>query len=64
MERRTPNGSHSRARTARAKGQKRESGVSAKKGSKNALDALLAGVTPENVHGEFDTGPAVGQESW
>jgi antitoxin component of MazEF toxin-antitoxin module len=64
MERRTPDGSHSHARTTRVKDQKEESEESAKKGGKHALDALLAGVTPENVHGEFDTGPAVGQESW
>ena len=64
MARRTPDGSHSHTRTARVKGQKRESGISAEKGRKHALDALVAGVTPENVHGEFDTGPAVGQESW
>ena len=29
-----------------------------------ALEALVARITPENIHGEFDTGPAVGQESW
>jgi antitoxin component of MazEF toxin-antitoxin module len=29
-----------------------------------SLESLLAGVTPENIHGEFDTGPAVGQEAW
>ncbi len=28
------------------------------------LDALLARVTPENVHRETDTGPAVGDEVW
>ena len=28
------------------------------------LEALLAGVTPENLHGEIDTGPAVGKEVW
>jgi hypothetical protein len=64
MEGRSPDGSHSHTRTTRVKGQKEESEVSAKKGSKHALDAFVAGVTPENVHGEFDTGPAVGQESW
>ena len=26
------------------------------------LESLVAGVTPENLHGEFDTGPPVGQE--
>ena len=30
----------------------------------DTLESLVAGVTPENLHGEFDTGPAVGQESW
>ena len=29
-----------------------------------ALALLLAGVTPENIHGEVETGPSVGQESW
>jgi antitoxin MazE len=28
------------------------------------LDTLLAGVTPENIHAEFDWGPAVGREIW
>jgi len=28
------------------------------------LDALLAGVTDENIHGEFDTGYPVGNEAW
>ncbi len=28
------------------------------------LDALLAGVTPENVHAETDVGAAVGREAW
>jgi len=26
------------------------------------LEELLAGITPENLHGEWDTGPAVGGE--
>ena len=26
------------------------------------LDELLAGITPENLHGEADFGPAVGKE--
>ena len=29
-----------------------------------SLDALLARVTPENVHVETDVGPAVGREAW
>lgn len=29
-----------------------------------ALDALLAGITPENLHGEVDSGQAVGGEAW
>jgi antitoxin component of MazEF toxin-antitoxin module len=29
---------------------------------KKSLAQLLAGVTPENLHGEWDTGPAVGAE--
>jgi len=28
------------------------------------LDDLLAKVTPENIHAEFDWGPAVGKEFW
>jgi antitoxin MazE len=29
-----------------------------------ALDELLAGITDDNIHGEVDTGPAVGNEAW
>lgn len=29
-----------------------------------SLDELLAKVTPENLHGEPDTGISVGQEAW
>jgi antitoxin MazE len=29
-----------------------------------ALEELLAQITPENLHGETDWGPAVGRESW
>lgn len=28
------------------------------------LDQLLSGVTDQNLHGEWDTGPAVGREVW
>ncbi len=28
------------------------------------LDELLRGVTDENLHDEWDTGPAVGKEVW
>jgi antitoxin MazE len=28
------------------------------------LDQLLAGVTDENRHGEYATGPALGREAW
>jgi antitoxin MazE len=28
------------------------------------LDELLRGVTDENIHGEWDSGPAVGKEAW
>jgi antitoxin MazE len=28
------------------------------------LDDLLRGVTEENLHAEWDTGPAVGKEIW
>jgi antitoxin MazE len=29
-----------------------------------SLEDLLRGVTDENLHGEWDTGPAIGKESW
>ena len=29
-----------------------------------SLDDLLAGITPENLHDEVSTGPAVGHEAW
>jgi antitoxin MazE len=29
-----------------------------------SLGELLRGVTDENLHGEWDTGPAVGREAW
>ena len=29
-----------------------------------SLEDLLRGVTAENLHGEWDTGPAVGREAW
>jgi antitoxin MazE len=38
--------------------------VPATEGTSVALDSLLVGATPENIHGEIDTGPAVGRESW
>ena len=28
------------------------------------LEELLRGVTDQNLHGEWDTGPAVGREAW
>lgn len=28
------------------------------------LEELLHGVTDQNIHGEWDTGPAVGREAW
>jgi antitoxin MazE len=28
------------------------------------LEELLAGITPQNLHKELDTGTAVGQEAW
>jgi antitoxin MazE len=28
------------------------------------LDELIAGITPENLHGEIDSGIAMGQEVW
>ena len=31
---------------------------------RRSLVELLAGVTPDNLHGEFDTGAPVGKESW
>lgn len=32
--------------------------------SRLTLDDLLAGITPENLHGEIDMGPSVGKEIW
>jgi antitoxin MazE len=29
-----------------------------------SLEELLSGVTDENLHGEIETGPPVGRESW
>ena len=29
-----------------------------------SLEELLAGVTEDNLHGEFETGPATGNEGW
>ena len=31
---------------------------------KYTLDELVAGITPENLHGETDWGPPVGGEAW
>ncbi|SFJ58320.1 AbrB/MazE/SpoVT family DNA-binding domain-containing protein [Thermoflavimicrobium dichotomicum] len=31
---------------------------------KNGLESLLSRITPENLHGEIDTGGSVGSESW
>ena len=31
---------------------------------KYTLEELLAGVTEDNIHPEWDTGPAVGKEAW
>jgi antitoxin MazE len=28
------------------------------------LESLLDGITPDNLHGEIDTGDALGNESW
>jgi antitoxin MazE len=28
------------------------------------LDELLRGITPDNLHGEWETGPAIGKELW
>jgi antitoxin MazE len=28
------------------------------------LDELIRGITPENLHGEWEIGPAVGREEW
>jgi antitoxin component of MazEF toxin-antitoxin module len=30
---------------------------------KKTLAELVAGITPENLHGEWETGPAVGKEA-
>jgi antitoxin MazE len=33
-------------------------------GSKPRLEDLLAGITPDNIHGEVDTGDPMGNETW
>jgi antitoxin MazE len=38
--------------------------IEAVKKPRPTLDELMAKVTPENLHGEFDFGPAVGNEFW
>ena len=38
--------------------------ISPVKRSNARLDDLLAGVTEYNLHGETDTGPAMGKEVW
>jgi len=38
--------------------------VSVVKRSGEELDALLAGVTEDNLHGEVETDPPVGDEAW
>ena len=34
------------------------------KGPRYTLEELVAGITPENRHEEWDTGPPVGKEIW
>ena len=38
--------------------------IQALTGEPLTLDELLRGVTEQNLHGEWDTGPAVGREVW
>ncbi len=38
--------------------------ISPVSGPEMTLEQLLEGVTPENLHHEFETGPAVGGEVW
>jgi antitoxin component of MazEF toxin-antitoxin module len=38
--------------------------VPAMESHSDELAILLAGVAAENLHGETDTGPAVGRETW
>jgi antitoxin MazE len=33
-------------------------------GQPKNLDTLLEAITPENLHGEWQTGPSVGREEW
>ena len=37
--------------------------VSPTPGRRDSLDELMSRVTPENLHGEIDTGPSVGAEA-
>ncbi len=38
--------------------------VSPLRGDRLTLEALLQGVTDDNLHGEWETGAAVGREVW
>ena len=38
--------------------------VTVMKQRRSKLDILLAGITDDNLHGEVDTGPPVGNEAW
>jgi antitoxin MazE len=38
--------------------------ISPTSGPEVTLEELVERITPENRHGEFDTGPSVGAEAW
>jgi antitoxin MazE len=38
--------------------------VTAQRKMRYRVKDLVAGITPENMHGEIDTGPPVGREVW
>ncbi len=38
--------------------------ISRRRKRRYTLDELVAGITPDNRHGESDWGPAVGNEAW
>ncbi|MHB8432445.1 MAG: AbrB/MazE/SpoVT family DNA-binding domain-containing protein [Candidatus Tyrphobacter sp.] len=41
-----------------------EEGLLLRAAARSNLEALLAAITPENLHGETETGNPVGQEPW
>ena len=38
--------------------------ITPKKQKQYSLDELIAGITPDNLHGSIETGSSVGEEVW